>query len=235
MNILVIDDHKLIQEGLHNRIKNTFSGNITCKFESKIDKALSTIRTENLDLIISDLDFDNNSKKDGFTLVKEVLKLKPKSKIIALSHHNSYDIMNDAIKSGFLSFLNKGSSFEDFKQTLTRVYELGTEYESSCMKILKKQRNKHNYSIFKKSLSGINELSDKELEVVILAKTTTNRRELSKIMNKSPFTVDTHFKNILEKLSLENRQYVKIFSLEFHNKLLKVKDRKTKKNTSDVQ
>ena len=128
--------------------------------------------------------------------------------------------MKKALNSGFLSFLDKGCSSKEFEETLLNVLEKGA-YKSKTMCKLYKNRNEYTRSIFINSIYGISELSEKELELTLLSKKTTNRQELSKIMKKSPYTIDTHFKRICEKLQLQHRKEVAFFSAEFYEELLK--------------
>ncbi|WP_299059163.1 response regulator transcription factor [uncultured Polaribacter sp.] len=222
MNVLIIDDHQILEEGITKRVKKVFPDAICC-FADNVRTAIAKTQEIKVDLILCDLEFNNDSKNDGFFIIESILKFEPRIKAIAYTNYNSYRIMKKAIKSGFLSFLDKGCSIKEFEETLLNVVENGT-YKSTTMHKLYKSRNQFTRSIFSDSIYGISDLSKKELELTLLSKDTTNRQELSKIMGNTPYTIDTYFKSITSKLKLNHRKDVAFFCAEFYDELIKAKE-----------
>lgn len=220
MRILIIDDHAIIEEGIIKRVKAVFP-KASCYFTTNIRNALAEVNNTQIDLIISDLEFNNNPKIDGFYLVKNIKDLEPRIKTIAYTNYNSYRIMKKAKNAGFNSFLDKGCSLKDFSNTLRNVIRLG-DFESGTMKQLLKKKDLFLRTVFTDSLYGLSELSKRELELLKLSIKTTNRLELANIMNISAHTVDSHFKNILTKLRLKYRKELTLFAKEFKNEILKI-------------
>ena len=221
MNILIIDDHELVKEGIETRVKKVMPKAI-CHFAANGRMALSKIHDTPIDLIFCDLEFNNETSIDGFYIMKSILEFETRIKAIALTNYNSYRIMKKAIASGFHSFLEKGCSFNEFSDTLTNVIAKGS-YTSATMKRLIKKRNSFLGTIFSESLYGISDLSQREKELTLLAAETRDRHKLAHLMNVTPYTIDTYFKNILSKLNLKHRQELSLFSLEFKEELLKFK------------
>jgi len=219
MNILIIDDHSLVADGIINRIKKVLP-EANCVFVDNVRSAYAELHHQIFDLIISDLEFDQEPQHDGFFIARKILELDPRAKIIALTHYNSYRIMKKAKAAGFKSFLNKGCSFQDFSDTLLNVLEKG-EYVSETEKQLLKKRKAIAKSIFNHSLQGIALLSKRELELATLCAHTTDRNELAQKMQVEPYTIDSHFKNILSKLNLNNRKELAIFAQDFKDELIK--------------
>lgn len=219
MNILIIDDHPLVKEGIVARIKKALP-TATCCFGSNARMAISKINNTEINLVFCDLEFSNEPNIDGFYIIKSILDFEPRIKAIALTNYNSYRIMKKAIDSGFHSFLEKGCSFEEFQETLLQVMEQG-KYKSKTMKKLFKKRNDFLGAIFSDSLYGISDLSPREKELTLLCASTTDRQNLAKLMNVTPYTIDSYFKSILLKLSLKSRKELSLFSLEFKDVLLK--------------
>lgn len=220
MNILIIDDHQILKEGIINRFEKIVP-EATCHFVDNIRSALSKMQCIKIDLILCDLEFNNDPEFDGFYFINNVLEFEPRTKAIAYTNYNSYRIMKKSISSGFLSFLDKSCSLNAFEETVLNVLENGT-YSSETMQKLLKSRNKFKRSIFSDSISGISDLSPKELELTMLSKKTTDRQKLAKKMGNTPYTIDTYFKGIVGKLNLRNRQEVAFFSIEFHEELKKL-------------
>jgi len=219
--VLIIDDHPIIEEGLKSRILKVFP-NAHCFFVSTSRDAISYLHQHPTELVFCDLEFNDQPKTDGFTIVNTILKKYPKIKVIAHTNYNSYRIMKKVTDSGFQSFLYKGCSFQDFSDTVKNVL-LNGNYTSQSMKELLKKRNNYLRSIFTDSLYGVSNLSKKELSLTLLARKTTDKSKLAKKMGNTPSTIDTYFQHIIKKLKLKNRQEVALFSLEFYDELIKAR------------
>lgn len=219
MNILIIDDHQIVKEGIQARIIKVLP-NANCHFTSSVRMAEYKIREIPIDLIFCDLEFSDESNFDGFYVASNISSREPKIKLIALTNYNAYRIMNKAKASGFHSFLSKSCTYQEFSDTLLNVLDKGY-YESATMKCLTKKRRGFLKTIFADSFYGLSFLSDRELELALLSAKTTCRQELSKIMKVKPYTVDTYFKKALAKLNLKHRKELSLFALEFKDEILK--------------
>lgn len=220
MNILIVDDHEIIREGTENRVLKTLP-NSKFFFATSLRNVIQILNKFEITLILCDLEFKNSPKTTGFLVAENVVKFEPRVKLVAHTNYNSYRIMNKAMKSGFHSFLYKGASFSEFSNVITNVLKEKGTYESKTMKDLRKNRKQFLSSVFSDSLHGISSLSHKETELVLLSKEITNRKELAKIMNVLPSTIDTYFKRIINKLALRDRKEVAMFSLEFSDEIRK--------------
>lgn len=219
MNILIIDDYELIAEGVIKRVKKVLP-NANCIFVDNVRSTYAVMHQHEIDLIISDLEFEKDPEHDGFYIAEKILELEPRAKIIALTHYNSYRIMKKAKASGFMSYLNKGCSFTDFKDTILNVLKNGL-YQSKDEKDLLKKRMAISRTIFNDSLQGISFLSKRELEIALLSVETTDRNDLATLLGIEAYTIDSHFKNTLSKLNLSNRKELAIFALDFQKELEK--------------
>jgi len=226
INILIIDDHTFLKEGVESRIKQVFPS-ATCFFTTNIKGALVKVIDDRINLVLCDLEFDNDPAYDGFYFIKSVINPGANTKVIAFTNYNSYRIMNKARKAGFSSYLLKTCSYSEFSDTLVNVMERDDEYISISMKSILKKRDNIKTSMFSDSLYGVENLSKSELELVILSAKTTNRHELAKIIYRSAFTVDSLYKKILIKLNIKSRKEVQFFAIEFMDELLKRKNQST--------
>ena len=219
MNILIIDDHPIVKEGIISRVKKVFP-NATYTFSANARSAIAEIHKTETDLVLCDLEFTTEPQKDGFFILEYILNYDARIKTIAFTNYNSYRIMKKAIQSGFMSFLDKGCSFKEFSDTLTHVLKQGN-YESASMKKLLKKKDTFLRSIFSDSLYGITDLSKRELELTLLIGETTDKNKLAKRMGITSYTIDSHLKNILSKLALKDRKEIALFSEEFREEIIK--------------
>ncbi len=217
MNILIVDDYEMISIGILSRIEKAMP-EATAHYVSNFRDAVATLHTKKIDLMLCDLEFKNEAERDGFSFISEVREKYPGTKTIALTHYKSYAIMKQALNAGAHSFLFKGCSFEDFSETLMGVMEKDY-FESETMKLLKRKRYDLTEPEFADSLHGISSLSAREIELLLCSKKTVDRNVLARQMNISPYTVDSYFKAILQKLNLKSRKEAALFAREFENQI----------------
>ena len=222
INILIIDDHEIIVEGLSIRLNKAID-NVKCFFANNARVAINLVTQNPIDLVICDLSFRNGSTLDGFEIIKKIITLKPSVKSVAHTSFDTYRVMKKAIESGFDSFLDKGCSYKDFSKTVKGVLKQGN-FESETMKRIKSKRYEYIKSVFSDSFFGIHQLSHKEIELVLQCVNTTDRNILANRLHISPSTVDKHFSNILNKLQLSNRKEITLFAMEFKDELERLLD-----------
>ncbi len=234
MNILLIDDHPVIAEGIETRVHKVFP-NANCFFVSTAREAKSKIDTHSFKLILCDLRLkdevhvdscdDLNELYGGFLIADYLKHKKSKSKIIAYTEYDSYRIMNRATndkgrEGKFHSFIHKGCDFEEFEQTLVQVLEVGN-YESLTMKELKRKREVHLKTLYSESLHGISGLGSKELIFLLLISEYKDNKVIARRMDVKEVTLKTYFTRTMNKLCLNNRAELMLFSFEFKNEILK--------------
>lgn len=222
IKILIVDDHQILEQGIVGRVEGCFD-HVQCYFSSTIRTAIAVLNQQQINLIISDLEFGNSHDTDGYYLIEYLKDIGRRVRSIALTHHNSYRVMKRAINFGFNSFLDKSCTEEDFINTVTQVYNNSIEdvYYSDSMKLLLKRKNEYYKDVFSDSLIGLSNLSARELELARLSVQTTGRKELAELMKIEPTTLDTHTKYTLSKLKLKNRKELALFAAEFLDEIKK--------------
>lgn len=221
MNILIIDDHPILKEGVTKRVEKVIP-NATCIFVTNYKTAIDKIYEQKIDLVFCDLSFGKESDTHGFFIIESIIKLNKKIKIIAYTTFDAYRIMKKTLKLGVNSYLDKATNFNEFAETLTGVLELeeyDSVFNSASMKRIFKRRYSDSETVFRDSLLGISSLSQRELELLIYYSKSAKRQDLATLMDISPATVDKHFKNIINKLNLQHRKELTLFYEEFQNEI----------------
>jgi two-component system chemotaxis response regulator CheY len=102
MKVMVVDDSAIMRK-LISRFSREFGHEIIGEAGDG-EQALKVAREKNPDLVTMDLTMPN---MDGLTCIKELMKLKPETKIIAISAQSSEQAANQAMLAGARSFLVK--------------------------------------------------------------------------------------------------------------------------------
>jgi DNA-binding NarL/FixJ family response regulator len=207
IKILLVDDHKLVRNG----IKYTLE---TGRLASRIDEiheaingheAIEYAKIINYDLIFMDI---NMPGKDGIAATKEIVRSDKFTKIIALSMFDEDFEIRSMIKAGAVGYLLKNTGTEILDEAITKVLKGGKYYSNDVALKLMEPYNEVNLDKekIKRSTISKNEsiLSKRELEVLGLIAAELTNDEISKKLNLSKRTIDSHRQNILNKLQVKN-------------------------------
>ncbi len=115
--ILVIDDDESIRLTLSNYLKRL--GYSVISAEDGL-KGFDLIRTQQPDLIISDIKMPN---LNGLELLKKVKGIYPLTKIILITAHDEVQTTIDAMQYGAYDYLEKPLDIDRLKVTITRALE----------------------------------------------------------------------------------------------------------------
>jgi DNA-binding NarL/FixJ family response regulator len=195
MNLLIVDDHKILAEGLAELLKKTKK----YKIEGIITKGLDVLPfLENNfpDLIILDLEMPDIS---GIVLAKEILKKYATAKILILTMHTEPEYFEELFNAGIMGFVNKNADKTEILEALDAIEKGNTFYSRNIIDLY------INYQ--KKSPADHPEelritLREKEVLKLILEGNTT--LEICEKLFVTKNTIDSHRKNLLSKLGVKN-------------------------------
>ena len=103
MNILIVDDHKFLAEGLAELLKKTKKYSIAGILTKGLD-VLPFLENSLPDLVILDLELPDAS---GTTIAQEILKKYARLKILILTMHKEPEYFEQLFNAGIMGFLNK--------------------------------------------------------------------------------------------------------------------------------
>ena len=195
ITILLVDDHKLIRDSwsfiLNSDPRFTVIGE-TNSGEEAIDIASK----KKPDIILMDV---NMSPLNGFDATKQIHKISPDSRIIAVSMHTMPAYAKRMLQLGAMGYVTKNSSKEEMITAIVEVSN-GNKYICDEVKaILADQELDENAD-----KGDLNDLSRRELDIIKLIKEGLSSREIALQLDISLKTVEVHRYNVLKKLKLKN-------------------------------
>ncbi len=116
--VLIIDDEPIIRKGLINIINWS---QLNCEVCGEADDGLlgeELIRSLKPDIILTDI---RMPKVDGFSMIRQVNELMPKSKVIILTGYRDFNYAQEAIKLGAFDFLLKPTKIEELTEVVKRA------------------------------------------------------------------------------------------------------------------
>jgi len=199
ISIVLVDDHSLHLEGLELLLKKESDFDIIHTFQNGIS-FLEFATKKNFDVLLLDLHLPD---MDGIAIAEELQKLKHPAKIILLTMQRGGRYLQKAEKLSIKGYVLKSSEIETIKKAIHTVYEGGQVFEDIGNKVSHEEELQLKSSVIIDDKPE-NLLSDREKEILILVCQEYSSAQIADKLFISTGTVDTHRKNILIKLGVNN-------------------------------
>lgn len=199
INILLADDHKIFLEGLELALQQEediqvlgacLNGNYAIARIRSIMKS----GTEKLDVAVLDI---NMPELDGIGVTRMVKAEYPDIKVLMLTMFNTVGFVRQLRQESVDGYLLKESSVQELVSAIHAVYNGKTYYSQSVMEKVMDAMGQP----AKKEESVLTEREKEVIQQIGLGRQTP---EIARVLNIAPNTVDTHRRNILNKLNLRN-------------------------------
>jgi len=194
---IIVDDHKVFSDGIISILNEVDDINVINSATSAKD-LIDLLRKEPVDVILMDISLGTES---GLDITLTVKKLYPDIKVLILSMHAEKGYIIKAIESGASGYLLKEIGADEMVKAIREVYNGGTYYSQQVSSIIVSQltenRSNHNDQ-------SVIQLTPREREVLILITKEYTNQEIANELFISIRTVDTHRRNLLEKINAKN-------------------------------
>ena len=194
IDIVIVDDHKLFAQGLANILAEDKELNVKAIFNDG-RSLVDYLKNNTSHIALIDL---NMPHFDGKNTLLHFNANNIKIKRIILSMYAEDNLLKECIEIGIDAYLLKDVEPDSLIQTIKDVYL--SQYKFDLLSLLKVNVN---YS-FKDDFINKYKLSKRELEVVNLIVGGLTNVKIADKLFLSTFTIDTHRKNILQKLEVKN-------------------------------
>ncbi len=196
VTICITDDHKIIAEGIASFLIGNKKFKLVCKSSSG-KELLEKLKEKQPDIVLLDIKMPGLS---GIQIAKTLKKDYPKVKIVFLSSDTNKESLDEAIKAGGVGYLSKDILEEEFLFALEEIWA-GKNYYSKG--IQQSVFNSYTNSINSDASSESDLLSKREIEVIKLIADGLSYNKIAEKLFISSRTVETHKKNIIDKLELK--------------------------------
>lgn len=190
--LLLVDDHRLFMEGLASLIQSQTDLEVKAMLSSG-NEALSYLRKEKVDLALLDYQMPG---MDGLELLGHIRRQHPETCCMLLSMHKSAALVEELMRNGGDGFVLKTADGDEFLQAIRKVLGGGKYFSSELMEELIRHRSA--------PAGNEAELTVREKEIVKEITLGLSTQEIADKLCISPRTVETHRKNLMEKLDVKN-------------------------------
>jgi two-component system nitrate/nitrite response regulator NarL len=189
IKLIIADDHLLFIQGLEMLLKS--EEDITIEdvaFDGK--ELLDLLQQKAYDIVLLDI---NMPEMNGLDATKYIKRSFPLTKIIVLSTYDEDYLIEKAKQFGASGYQLKGCGKEELIRTIRLVFDGQTCFPFRKPKPESEFDERDNFlKQFK--------LTKREMEVIGLIGENNTNQNISEKLSLSIYTIDTHRKNIMQKL-----------------------------------
>lgn len=193
LHILVVDDHPVVRKGILAILSHGL-GSVDVAEASDAAHGLSIIETTRLDLVITDISLPGIN---GIEFVKQSIARWPDLRFLVLTRHDEELFAERALRAGARGFVMKSEADTELVDAVRKILN-GSVYVTNNAKT----QILSNLSDLDQSKTGVERLSDRELEVYEHIGHGASRGEIASALNVSVKTVDSYRSRLKDKLDL---------------------------------
>ncbi len=206
--VLIVDDHPIVREGLAQMI-NREADLMVCGDAEDMHRALQLIGVLKPDILIVDLSLKG---PDGLDLLKNIRAKDPSLPMLILSMHDESIYAERALRAGANGYIMKQEATEKVLVALRQI--LNHEIYVSPA-IANKMLQQFVGGTVHAKHSSVDDLSDRELEVLRLMGDGHTTRQIAEELHLSVKTVESYQAHLKEKLTLKNSRELVQYAVEW--------------------
>ncbi|SEA30749.1 DNA-binding response regulator, NarL/FixJ family, contains REC and HTH domains [Arachidicoccus rhizosphaerae] len=192
IKIAFVDDHPLITQGLKTLLERDDQLDIVGLFDNGAS-FLEFIVGHEVDVVLLDIGLPDIN---GMELCKQIKTENPGVVIILLSNHTERSIILQTMQNGANGYLLKNASLPKLKEAIFKAIAGQIVYSEEVSQILSQPSQKQ--------LQGIPKLTKREMEILQFIAEGKTSGQIAAELYLSVLTVDTHRKNLMQKLEVKN-------------------------------
>lgn len=199
VRIVVIDDHKLLRDGLRALLSPEAATLQIVGEAGSAHDGYAMVRTENPDLVVVDLNLPDQS---GIQLATEIRSEWPRIRILVLSGSGNGGVASEIAKAGADGFVRKEDASEEFLRAIPAVMSGKTYFSPVAAEAVARAMWKEAEApaIAKPSL-----LTERERQVLRGLAEGLGYKEIASQMHVSVRTAETYRARLVRKLGCSTR------------------------------
>ncbi len=211
IRLAVVDDHEVVRKGIISYLQTEPDIEIVGEANCGSD-AIILVADKKPDIVLMDLLMEDGT---GIDATKAILSFYPKCKIIIITSFYDDEQVFPAIEAGVFSYMLKTATADEIVQAIRKAARGESVIEP-------KVANRMMSRLRVKEKKPHDELTDRELEVLICIGDGKTNQEISNELYIGVKTVKTHVSNILSKLQVSDRTQAAVYANR--NGLMKLKE-----------
>ena len=194
IKVLIVDDHKIMREGLSKLLRNKANINVIGEAENGRE-ALNMTKTYNPNVVLMDVVMPI---LNGIEATKIILNDSPEIRVIALSSHSAKEYVTGMLGAGASGYILKDCAFDELVQAIESVYSKHTYLSREIADVVVSEYLNNNHVAQR---NNPEELTPREKEVLQLISEGNSTKQIATNLFVSIKTVESYRQRIMQKLN----------------------------------
>jgi DNA-binding NarL/FixJ family response regulator len=192
IRVLLADDHTMFRQGLKEMLSTDEQIRVVSEARDGTE-AVTLARKTKPDVVILDIEMPGKGVAQA---MKEILDISPPPSVLIVTMYDSVRLVRELLRGGASGYLVKSASLQELLTAVRRAAESPSGQGPEEDVIL---------AVSRRTLEREESLSEREIEIVLLAARGLSNRLISDSLHISEATVKRHLANIYEKLGVGSR------------------------------
>ncbi|MEM6641706.1 MAG: response regulator transcription factor [Bacteroidota bacterium] len=197
VSVFIVDDHQVVLDGLEKIILESSDLQLV-GMANDGKEAVRKIPILLPDVVLIDLDMP---LLNGLDASRRLLEMVPSLKIVILTMHSERAIVERMMKIGVHGYLVKNTDKEELVLCIRQVAKGKKYFQADALDGFVSSSK---LAVGAGEITKLSELSDREAQILAEIADGQTSAEISELLNISIRTVETHRKNIHQKLDIKN-------------------------------
>jgi DNA-binding NarL/FixJ family response regulator len=197
--VVLCDDHEIVREAVKARMASTTGVEIVGEAETG-EEVVQVVMDLEPDVAIVDVELPG---KDGIEATKDILKVRPETRVIIFTAHAQPDLLTLALRAGASGYVLKSAPSEDIARSIEAVSSggtfVGTDFGQQGAGEVEK----------------LLELTPREREILELLAEGLRVKQIADRLSLSPATVHTHVRNAIARMEVDTRTEAVALAVRF--------------------
>jgi len=193
VSVIIIDDHPVVLEGFTSLLRNVEGITVEGCFTHAAE-GLAHLAKNPVDILLLDINLPDSN---GIELCGEIRRRYPATRIIIISNHNERGMITRLLQEGAAGYLLKNASSAELSQCIRDALAGKLVLSQDVQTILARLPDRE-------PADGVPRLTRREKEILRMIAAGNTTAGIAAQLYLSPFTVETHRRNLMQKFGVGN-------------------------------
>lgn len=210
VKILIVDDHPMIRLGIRSILNNVEHLNVADEANNG-KEALDKLANEQFDLVIMDIKMP---EMNGIEATEEIVKRHPNTKVLAISMFDEQRYIVKMLQAGAMGYVLKNTGKNEMVSAINSVMAGESYFSQEVSTIMMSQfMTRGGFAPSSEAKHDVS-LTKRETEIIRMIAEELTNAEIAERLGISSRTVDTHRRNLLQKLDVKNTAGLVKFAIQ---------------------
>jgi len=207
--VIIADSNLIVRTGL-NAILSQYNDLEICAEASSDKQLLEMVKNFHPDVVL----IDYTAKDFSIDVIPACHRIFPRMSVVAITGEQSGHTIVNALRAGVKSYIKKDCDMHEIVDSVRETAKGGKFFCGQILNTIRKEAiDINDLEIAEFNCEPVS-ISDREIEIITLIAEGYTNVEIAEKLFLSPHTVNTHRKNILQKLGVNNTAAVVMYAVK---------------------